>query len=71
VTAIGGTISPQNPTVQLIAFSVLTNLIYHWTGPNGFESWVRNPIVSVVGTYTLTVTNIQTGCMTTVSVVVN
>ncbi|HAD13248.1 MAG TPA: hypothetical protein DCF33_12525 [Saprospirales bacterium] len=68
VTASGGTLDANNPTVQLMGNSILSGMIYHWTGPNGFTSSLKKPIVSVPGFYTLTVTNPQTGCSTSITV---
>jgi hypothetical protein len=68
VTASGGVLDANNPTVQLMGNSILSGMIYHWTGPNGFTSSLKKPIVSVPGFYTLTVTNPQTGCSTSITV---
>ena len=68
VTASGGVLDANNPTVQLMDNSILSGMIYHWTGPNGFTSSLKKPIVSVPGFYTLTVTNPQTGCSTSITV---
>ncbi|WP_181248541.1 GEVED domain-containing protein [Flavobacterium magnum] len=46
---------------------------YSWTGPNGFSSNQQNPTVTATasaanaGTYTLTVTNVATGCQKVVT----
>ncbi|WP_332369658.1 hypothetical protein [Spirosoma telluris] len=37
--------------------SKATNATYSWTGPGSFTSSLQNPIVSVEGTYTLTISN--------------
>ncbi|MFV9484426.1 PKD domain-containing protein, partial [Christiangramia sp. ASW11-125] len=44
------------------------DLSYAWTGPEGFTSSEAMPGVSVVGTYTLTVTDNDNGCFVTDSV---
>ncbi|MFV9482249.1 PKD domain-containing protein, partial [Christiangramia sp. ASW11-125] len=44
------------------------DLSYAWTGPQGFTSSEAMPGVSVVGTYTLTVTDNDNGCFVTDSV---
>lgn len=62
LTASGGTLTPQNPTVRLNASSVNSPVRYSWVGPNGFTSNLRRPTVGVPGFYTVTVTNTQTGC---------
>lgn len=68
VTASGGTIDAAHPTVQLMGHSIISGVTYHWTGPNGFSSNLKKPIVSVPGFYTLTVTNPQTGCSNSITV---
>ncbi len=68
VTATGGTLSASNPTVQLHGNSIISGVTYSWTGPNGYTSNKKNPIVSMPGFYTLTVTNPATGCSNTVTV---
>ncbi|MFN4257020.1 MAG: hypothetical protein ACK4Q5_18625 [Saprospiraceae bacterium] len=62
LTASGGTITPQNPLVQLRARSVNSPVQYRWEGPQGFASNLQNPIVGVAGIYTVTVWNTQTQC---------
>ncbi|MBL7807988.1 MAG: hypothetical protein JNN28_09250, partial [Saprospiraceae bacterium] len=53
VTASGGILDANHPTVQLQGNSILSGMQYHWTGPNGFSSNLKKPIVSVPGLYTL------------------
>ena len=43
---------------------------YAWSGPNGFSSSQRTPLVDVPGTYTVTITNTDTGCSETASTTV-
>jgi hypothetical protein len=71
VTAMGGTIDAAHPTVQLMGHSIISGVTYLWTGPNGFTSSLKKPIVSVPGFYTLTVTNPQTGCTNSITVEVS
>lgn len=68
VTATGGVLSASNPSVQLMGNSILSGMTYLWTGPGGFTSTLKKPIVSVPGFYTLTVTNPQTGCSNSITV---
>lgn len=73
VTAVGGTITCRTPTIQLGVTSN-TNQIgftYLWTGPNGFTSTAKNPEVSIVGNYTLVVTNSLNGCTSSSTTSVN
>jgi len=39
------------------------NIIYSWTGPNGFSSSLQNPQVCEAGNYTLTVFNSTNNCV--------
>jgi gliding motility-associated-like protein len=39
------------------------NIIYSWTGPNGFSSNLQNPEVCEAGNYTLTVYNSSNNCV--------
>jgi uncharacterized repeat protein (TIGR01451 family) len=39
-----------------------SDMTFKWSGPNNFSSTVTAPIVTAAGVYTLTVTNIKTGC---------
>ncbi len=51
----GGTLTCANTTVTLNGSSNVSNSTYQWSGPNAFVSTAQNPVVSVAGTYTLTV----------------
>ena len=60
-----GTVYPGG-TVNLYTNNIDSGVTYSWTGPNGFSSSVKNPVLSNVqtnmsGTYTVTVTN-SYGC---------
>jgi hypothetical protein len=57
VTATGGVITCASPNVTLKATSTNTGISYSWTGPNGFTSTVANPVVSVPGIYSVTVSS--------------
>src|SRR6185436_19157718 len=60
--AVGGTLTcANNSMVQLQGFG---NGSFSWTGPNGFTSNDHNPVVTVIGTYVLTVTGAN-GCSST------
>lgn len=62
LTATGGMLNPNTGTLQLKGNSIYAGVSYFWTGPNGFSSSLKNPIVSQTGFYTLTVTILDTGC---------
>ncbi|SFS82536.1 SprB repeat-containing protein, partial [Lutibacter maritimus] len=68
-------ITCKNPTVQLIGTVTSSgNYTYSWTTTNGIiDSGVSslNPIVSAPGTYILTVTDVNTSCSASGSVVVS
>jgi hypothetical protein len=49
-------------TTSVNANSSVAGATYSWTGPNGFTSTLKNPSVSVAGTYTATVKNPANGC---------
>ncbi|MCX7954825.1 MAG: gliding motility-associated C-terminal domain-containing protein, partial [Bacteroidales bacterium] len=62
-----------------ISLTVTPNgMMYNWEGPNGFNTTIQNPIIqnatlNNAGIYTVTVTNIVTGCssIATTSVIIN
>ncbi len=50
-------------TIQLTAqFDTLNRRFDGWTGPNGFSSTDKRPLVTVPGNYTISVTDTLTGC---------
>ncbi|MDW3645914.1 MAG: Ig-like domain-containing protein [Bacteroidia bacterium] len=61
-TAIGGTLSCNNPSIQISGNSGTAGVLFRWTGPNGFGSSQQNPIVNSPGTYNLTVIDPNNGC---------
>ncbi|MBF8964659.1 T9SS type A sorting domain-containing protein [Pontibacter sp. FD36] len=70
VSAIGGQLDCTTGTIQLTGSSSAENATYTWTGPNGFISIEQNPVVKVAGTYTLTVSDKDSDCSGSTSVVV-
>jgi len=63
VSATAGTITCTTPSVNLIASPTATNLGYVWNGPGGFTTAVQNPTgIAIPGNYTITVTDLTTGC---------
>jgi hypothetical protein len=62
VSAGGGVKTCTNPTVTLQGNSTTQGVIFNWTGPNNYTSNLPSPTVSVVGIYTLKVTNPVNGC---------
>ncbi|MEZ4926088.1 MAG: T9SS type A sorting domain-containing protein [Saprospiraceae bacterium] len=65
VSTAGGTVTCSQPNVTLQASTTAPNPSYVWSGPNNFMSSQQNPSVSVPGTYTVLVTNGNTGCTST------
>ncbi|MBI1225214.1 MAG: T9SS type A sorting domain-containing protein [Bacteroidetes bacterium] len=64
VAATGGDISCSVTSVQLMGDSNTPGVTYFWMGPNGFQSNEQNPVVSLIGDYTLIVTA-SNGCTAT------
>jgi hypothetical protein len=67
VTASGGSLACFT-SIQINANSPLATAQYSWSGPNSFASTLKNPTVTVAGTYTVTATNPANGCTSTQSV---
>ncbi len=61
--AVGATLSCNEPSVQISGSSTTQGASYSWTGPGGFFSPQQNPMVSLGGIYTLSVTA-PNGCIT-------
>jgi hypothetical protein len=63
VSAMGGEVNCSTTQITLNGQaiygdgSLAANAAYTWAGPDGFSSNQQNPVVSVTGTYTLTVGN--------------
>lgn len=70
-TAQGGTITCDDPTVQLSAGTTAQGVQYLWEGPNGFTSTEQNPVVSEPGTYSVFVSYEVTGCASEATAVVD
>ncbi len=69
-SAQGGTLNCAVNSIVLDGETTTPNAQLMWTGPNGFNSILEDPTVSVDGTYTLTVTNPVNGCTVQATVVV-
>lgn len=66
--SVSGTITCANSTVTLQGNSSSPNIqSYQWTGPNGYNSNLQNPVINAPGSYTLTV-KATNGCVTLASV---
>jgi protocatechuate 3,4-dioxygenase beta subunit len=69
-SAVGGTLTCNNPTVTLLALTNINNATFSWAGPNGFSSNDQNPIATTMGGYTVTITDPTNGCSNTASAIV-
>ena len=69
ISAEGGSLDCETGLLQLNA-TAFTGVSFVWAGPNGFSSTEEDPIVSEVGTYSLTV-NSENGCTAAVAVLVD
>ena len=65
---VGGLLTCTINSVTLEGSSSTVGVTYSWAGPGAFTSLEQNPVVSVPGLYTLTVTNPSTGCTSTAQV---
>lgn len=70
-SATGGTITCSNGSVTLNGGSNTPGITLSWTGPGGFTSNQEDPVVTVDGTYTLTVLNPSNGCTAQATAIVN
>jgi hypothetical protein len=61
VTAQGGSIPCGSSSILLQGNSTTSGVTYAWSGPGGYTSGLQNPLVNIVGTYTLVVTGLN-GC---------
>lgn len=68
--ATGGVLGCSPPTRQLNCTTNLSTATFAWSGPDGFGSSVRNPMVNQPGTYRVTVTNPSNGCNRSAATVV-
>gem|GEM_PF-366829 len=66
VDATGGALGCLT-SVTINASSPVSNAQYSWTGPGGFTSTAKSPVVSTAGTYTVTVKDPANGCTNTAS----
>jgi len=66
---VSGPLSCKATSATLSGSSNTSGVTYSWTGPNNFTSTDQNPVVTVAGTYTLTVTA-PGGCTATSTVAV-
>ncbi len=71
VSATGGVLGCGNPQAQLNTTTNATNPTYAWGPTTGLSATnIPNPIATLAGTYTVTVTSAANGCTNTASVTV-
>ena len=70
-SATGGELNCVASSVEMQGNSTTPGATYAWEGPGGFSSAEQNPEVDVAGTYTLTVTDPENGCIETVTATVS
>lgn len=70
VTATGGTFNCIQTTVTLSSTYPQQNVVWWWTGPNGFVSYDPNPQVGVTGVFVFRATDTVTTCMNTANALV-
>lgn len=72
ISAAGGTITCSQASITIDGMSNAGTPGYVWAGPgiNAGNQSVENPVVSVPGTYTVTVTNNANGCTNTANATV-
>lgn len=66
---VSGPLSCAVTTVTLSAASPAADVIFSWSGPGGFASMLANPVVTLPGQYTLTVTRASDGSCTSTATV--
>ncbi len=62
-SATGGVKTCANQNVTLQASSNTGGVNYFWSGPANFSSQAQNPVVTLAGTYSVTVVNPANGCV--------
>jgi hypothetical protein len=62
------TLTCADTLAQITATTNANPAAFAWSGPNGFSSTVQNPVGTVAGTYTVTVTSGANGCTNTATV---
>lgn len=61
-SATGGTLTCVTSSVTLTSSTNAGQPTFSWAGPNGFSSNQQNPTTDTTGTYTVTITDVITGC---------
>ena len=67
VKAKAGTLDCNHPSTNFVVTTENNGLTYQWTGPNGFSSSEKEPLISVAGIYQLVATGTG-GCSVTETV---
>jgi uncharacterized repeat protein (TIGR01451 family) len=56
------TCASSSVVLSTIGSTTGADIVYKWSGPSNFTSNSNAPLITVAGTYSLTVTNTKTGC---------
>lgn len=67
ITPSASGLSCRNRSITLSASSSVTTVSYLWSGPESYASMLKDVVISLPGTYYLTVTNTANGCTSTAS----
>jgi hypothetical protein len=68
--AVQGILNCSQAFVTLMGSSATGEVIYEWSGPDGFSSAEQNPVVANPGIYKLAVTDPSNGCSVSANVLV-
>ena len=69
-SATGGNLTCVVDTVILTSTTNAGQPSFNWAGPNGFSSNQQNPTTTTSGSYTVTITDLTTGCTNTATTTV-
>jgi hypothetical protein len=69
-SVIAGGITCDVKSATLLAISQTADVLYDWTGPEGYESTEDRAVTTVAGSYTVTATNPANGCTSDYTIVV-
>ncbi len=64
---VSDTLDCTNPSVNIFATPNISNASYQWSGPNNFSSTNEDIVVNSAGIYTVTITNEDNKCTSTMS----
>ena len=65
---VSGELTCTDNSVELTSSSPADGVLYNWNGPGGFNSQQQNPSATLLGNYTVTVTDTVNSCSSTASI---